>query len=74
MSRKGLNKDLHKVRDYISGHSDRLQLDIDKAMAEYDHHHENYYKGAKDTCKVFLRLIDDIIERDRKHLHGEIEV
>lgn len=52
------------VRDLMKDHKRRLKQDIDNSLKNNDEETENYYKGSKDTCEMFLRYLDEIVENN----------
>jgi hypothetical protein len=61
-----MRDDIKEVVEYIFKHSKRLEVDIANADKKHEDDRVEYYKGAKDTCVMFLRLIDDVLEKNKE--------
>lgn len=54
---------VREVALYMKGHSERLDLDIQKAKKEGDVVQEEFYKGSKSATDMFHRILMDVIEK-----------
>ena len=57
--------DLMKLTGYMEGHSSRLNLDIANAQKKHEKDKEEFYKGAKGATDMFLRMLNDVLERNK---------
>ena len=60
-----VKQNLEELFIYMNGHCERLTLDIKNAEARNDSDKVEYYKGAKGATEMFLRLMQDILEKDK---------
>lgn len=56
--------DLLDLKKYMESHCSRLTLDIKRESEKHDTVQEEFYKGAKQSTEMFVRLIGDIIEKN----------
>lgn len=58
-----MENDVKLLLDYMKGHSERLDLDINNAKQKNEINNVEFYKGAKSATEQFVRLVNDIIEK-----------
>jgi hypothetical protein len=60
-----IKQDLEELFIYMNGHCERLTLDIKNAEDRKDDAKVEYYKGAKGATDMFLRLMQDVLEKNQ---------
>jgi len=60
-----IKQDLEELFIYMNGHCERLEKDISIAFDRQDDDKVEYYKGAKGATDMFLRLMQDVLEKNQ---------
>ena len=57
-----MRKDIQKLREYMQGHHDRLDNDIQNSLKKDDDENAKFYEGAQNATHLFMGLLDDILK------------
>ena len=62
-----MRDDIIKLRDYMMGHHERLNNDIQNALKKDDEKLTYFYDGAQNATNLFINLLNDIINKPVFH-------
>lgn len=62
--------DVKVLKNYLDGHFDRLNLDIDNARKDRKYSKVHFYEGAQGATNLFRVLLDDLVTKHTETEEG----